>query len=112
MGTVQAKAGAKIWPAFLNYTFKSNCMERNFTAIIKRVLPMLVLLMMQASAHAVETTAATHDSTNFLSQPWIWIAVIVVSIIILAGPFDYKKDYSVIMKKKNTTNKRTVRTEQ
>jgi hypothetical protein len=83
-------------------------MKKIFTHAAKRILPLLVFICAQAKAWAVDvtTTTAINKSTNIFTQPWIWIAIIVVSVMVLIGPFDHKEEYRVIMKKKTTDKKR------
>lgn len=78
-------------------------MKQHITLVIKSVISMIILLFVQLSAWALETNATLNESNDigsFFSKPWIWIAPIVVTIIILAGPFHTKKDFTVIMKKR------------
>ena len=81
-------------------------MKKIFTLATKTILPLLVFICVQSKAWAVDTTttATINRSTNIFTQPWIWIAIIVISIIVLLGPFKNTNDYRVIMKKK-TINK-------
>lgn len=81
-------------------------MEKIFTLATKRILPLLVFICLQAKAWAVDTTntVSVNRSHNIFTQPWIWIAIIVVSIIVLLGPIKNTNNYRVTMKK-NTINK-------
>ena len=83
-------------------------MKKIFTPGTKRILPLLILIVVQAKAWALETTTNTtiNKSTNIFSHPWIWIAIIVVSLIVLIGPFHDAREYRVIMKKKAGDRKR------
>lgn len=66
-------------------------MKRIFTPGIKRIVPLLVFICAQVKGWATDTTTAStiDKSTNIFSQPWIWIAAIVVLTVTLIGP---KKD--------------------
>lgn len=78
-------------------------MKQNFTRITKRLISLLLLIGLQLQGWALETSAATanlDDNSNFFSQPFVWVAPIVVTIIILAGPFNYNKDFKIIRKKR------------
>jgi len=84
-------------------------MKKIFTPAIKRTLPLLIMICAQAKAWAVDTTttATINKSINIFTHPGIWIAIIVVTILILIGPIKRTEDYPVIMKKK-TINKKGV----
>lgn len=78
-------------------------MKQKFTRITKRLIALLLLTGLQLHSWALETSAATanlDDNSNFFSQPFIWVAPIVITIIILAGPFNYNKDFKIIRKKR------------
>lgn len=80
-------------------------MKQIFTLAVKRLTVMCILIGMQVNAWAVETATTMEDSDSsgsFFSKPWIWIVPIVVTIIILIGPFNDNKEFRVIMKKKRT----------
>lgn len=80
-------------------------MKQIFTLAVKRLTVISILIGMQVNAWAVETATTMEDSDSsgsFFSKPWIWIAPIVVTIIILIGPFNDNKEFRVIMKKKKT----------
>jgi len=82
-------------------------MKTIFTLAAKRILPLLIFICAQAKASALDAATATtvNKSTTIFAQPWIWIAIIVVSIIILLGPFENTGEYRVIMKKKPSDKK-------
>ena len=81
-------------------------MKRVLINTSKRILPILVFICAQATAWASDTTTVrTHKSDNIFTHPWIWIAIVVVSIIVLLGPLDSGRDYRVTMKKKTTDQK-------
>jgi len=75
-------------------------MKKIFTLAAKRILPLLIFICAQAKASAVDVATTSNKSTTIFAQPWIWIAMIVVSIIVLLGPFENTGEYRVIMKKK------------
>jgi hypothetical protein len=81
-------------------------MKKIFTLATKRILPLLIFICAQAKAWAIDatTTPTINKSINIFAQPWIWIAIIVVAIIVLSGPFKNNGEYRVIMNKK-TINK-------
>ena len=76
---------------------------KKFVALcIKRFLPLFLFICVQFRAWAADTTTATtaDNSFNIFTRPWLWIAVIVISVIAIVGPLDNGKHYRVIMKKK------------
>lgn len=84
-------------------------MKKIFTLAFKRIFPLVLFICIQAKAWALDTTttATINKSINIFAQPWIWIGIIVVAIIVLIGPMNGTREYPVIMKKK-TSNKRKV----
>lgn len=82
-------------------------MKTIFTNALKRLLPLLLFIMAQIRAWAIDTTTATtiERSNNIFSQPWIWIGIVVIIAIKLLGPFtpDHK-EFRIIRKKPGKTD--------
>jgi hypothetical protein len=81
-------------------------MKKNFTVTTRRLSILISLMTAQVNVWALETTNSVHHTGSFLMQPWPWIPLIVTAIILLAGPFNYKRDFKVIMKKKTNDKKK------
>jgi|GEM_PF-3292675 len=77
-------------------------MKNIFTPALKKLLPLLLFMMAQIRAWAIDTTTATtiERSNNVFSQPWIWIGLAVVITIKLLGPFTPDTKEFVIVRKK------------
>ena len=77
-------------------------MKKRFTLVIKRCLLLLALFFTVVKASATDTIPATgiNNSSSIFSQPWIWIATIVVLAIIFVGPHKYEGKHIVIIRKK------------
>lgn len=77
-------------------------MRRNFTPTLKRLSILVCFMITQVDGWAAETSSGVHHAGSFFMQPWPWILLIVAAIILLAGPFNYEKDFTVTMKKKSS----------
>jgi hypothetical protein len=77
-------------------------MKNIFTRIIKRGLPLLLFMIAQIKAWAIDSTTATtiERSNNIFSQPWVWIGLAVLITIKLLGPFTPEANEFVIVRKK------------
>ena len=82
-------------------------MKKTFTPIIKRYVPLLLLLCTQVKLWAIDsTTASTIDNSgNIFGRPWIWIAAAVIIAIKLLGPFKEEGREIVIVRKKPIRDK-------
>lgn len=80
-------------------------MKTNFTRCIKKLFTLPAFIITHATAWAAETNNNVHGERGIFEQPWPWILIIVAAIILLAGPFDYKEEFTVTMKKKNRGKK-------
>lgn len=77
-------------------------MKKIFTLALKKLLPLLVFVLGQARAWAIDTTTAStvDKGTNVFSQPWIWIGLATVIVIKLLGPFSENTGNFMIVRKK------------
>lgn len=81
-------------------------MKRDCISAIKKLILLLAFLAAQVNVWAMETDNNANHRGSFFAQPWPWIPLIVTTIILLTGPFNYKRDFTVRLKKKKRVIKK------
>jgi len=79
-------------------------MKKLYALILKKIFPLLLLVFSQAREWAIDTTTegTIDNSTNILTQPWIWIGIGVLLAVILLGPSTREKDFYIVRKKNSS----------
>ena len=87
---------------------EKQCMKKIFTLAYKRMLPSLLFIFAQAKSFALDTASAGSNNTSnsIFTHPILWIAIIVTTILVIIGPLHQDREYPVIMKKKDNSNKK------
>jgi len=87
---------------------EKQCMKKIFTLAYKRILPSLLFIFAQAKSFALDTASAGSNNTSnsIFTHPILWIAIIVTTLLVIIGPLHQDREYPVIMKKKDNSNKK------